>query len=335
MKLALRLIAACCLVGTIAGADELPRPVLVEVNRIWDKAPHNAFTDLIRFRDRWYCTLREGTGHVSHDGVLKVIASDNGKKWESVATFRSPRGLDMREAKFSIMPDVRLMLMGVEANRKTRPALHQSLVWFTSDGKRWSEPTAVGDQDFWLWRGRWHDGTAYFFGYGCRSDNRALRLYTSTDGKRFETRIDKVAVEGTYPNETSLVFLPDGTAYCLLRQDGEPKSGYIGKSRPPYTTWTWKKLGVRIGGPNMLQLPDGRFVAVVRRYGNRSRPTRTVMCWLDPELGTLTEALELPSGGDTSYAGMVWHEDTLWISYYSSHEAKTSVYLAKVRFERD
>ena len=45
----------------------------------------------------------------------------------------------------------------------------------------------------------------------------------------------------------------------------------------------------------------------------------------------MTEALELPSGGDTSYAGMVWHDGLLWIAYYSSHEEKTSIYLAKVK----
>ena len=40
--------------------------------------------------------------------------------------------------------------------------------------------------------------------------------------------------------------------------------------------------------------------------------------------------LTLPSGGDTSYPGMVWHEKLLWMSYYSSHESKTSIYLAKI-----
>lgn len=41
--------------------------------------------------------------------------------------------------------------------------------------------------------------------------------------------------------------------------------------------------------------------------------------------------LKLPSGGDTSYPGMVWHQGLLWLSYYSSHEGKTSIYLAKIR----
>jgi hypothetical protein len=43
------------------------------------------------------------------------------------------------------------------------------------------------------------------------------------------------------------------------------------------------------------------------------------------------ETLRLPSGGDTSYAGLVWHENLLWVSYYASHEGKTAIYLAKVK----
>jgi hypothetical protein len=70
-------------------------------------------------------------------------------------------------------------------------------------------------------------------------------------------------------------------------------------------------------------------VAAVRLYDGR---VRTSLCWLDLEKGTLRECLTLPSGGDTSYAGLVWYEELLWVSYYSSHEGKTSIYLAKVRF---
>ena len=54
--------------------------------------------------------------------------------------------------------------------------------------------------------------------------------------------------------------------------------------------------------------------------------------WLDPEEGELTEILKLPSGGDCSYPGLVWHNNLLWVSYYSSHEGKTSIYLATVKF---
>ncbi|WP_220498370.1 sialidase family protein [Rhodopirellula sp. JC639] len=310
-------------------ADEFPKPVLVDVQRIWDAAPHNAFTDLVRFRDRWYCVFREGQKHVSPDGALRVLTSADGDNWESAALVTSDK-YDLRDAKITVTPDDRLMLAGAGAADTPQGRHHQSLVWFSDDGVNWSTPTPVGDQDNWLWRISWHKGEAYGFGYGCGKGGRGLRLFKSSDGKTFETLIEDVDVPGTYPNETSIVFLPDDTAYCLLRHDGEPKVGNLGVSRPPYTEWDWKPLNVRLGGPDMIRLPDGRFVAVVRLYDST---VRTSVCWLDPENGTLTEALKLPSGGDTSYAGLVWHDRMLWISYYSSHEGKTSVYLAKVRFD--
>src|SRR5690606_32125561 len=121
-----------------------------------------------------------------------------------------------------------------------------------------------------------------------------------------------------YPNESSLVFAGD-ECFCLLRRDGDPKTGLLGHARAPFTEWQWNDLGTRIGGPNMIRLPDGRLLAAVRRYEPRAR---TALCFIDPA-GTLTEALPLPSGGDTSYAGLVLHDNLLWVSYYSSHEGKT------------
>jgi len=56
----------------------------------------------------------------------------------------------------------------------------------------------------------------------------------------------------------------------------------------------------------------------------------SVLSFLDPDKGTLTDVLTLSSGGDTSYAGLVWHDTMSWVSYYSSYEKKTSISLAKV-----
>ena len=315
----------CCLSPVNSKAADAQGLRLVESRRIWDHAPHNAFTDLIRFRDRWFCVFREGQRHVSPDGSLRVITSVDGKKWESAALVTSEDS-DLRDAKITTTPDGRLMLTGAEAMSNPTPYKHQSLVWFSEDGRRWSQAHEIGDRDNWLWRITWNDDTAYGFGYGT-GKNRGLRFFRSSDEKTFNTLIENVKVEGTYPNESSLVFAPDDTGYCLLRQDGQPKLGYLGTSQPPYTEWNWKPLDRRIGGPHMIRLPDGRFLAAVRLYDS---PVRTSLCWLDPENAKLTEALKLPSGGDTSYAGLVWHEDQLWVSYYSSHEGKTAIYLAIV-----
>ena len=319
------LLASLCPANSLA-EDAKIKPILVEVRKIWDQAPHNAFTDLVRFKDEWFCVFREGKSHVSPDGALRVIVSKDGEKWQSAALLTSDDS-DLRDAKINLTPDGRLMLSGAEAMHDRSEYSHQSLTWFSKDGRSWSKAHEVGDHDFWLWRTTWRKGKAYGFGYGTNKKARSIRLYHGDDGSNFEVLV-KNAFDKGYPNETSIVFLPNETALCLLRRDGNPNSAQLGKADPPYREWTWKDLDVRIGGPHLTRLPDGRLVAVVRRL---DRVVRTSLHWLDPDKGTLTECLKLPSRGDTSYAGMVWYEGLLWVSYYSSHEGKTSIYLAKIK----
>src|SRR5688500_15664736 len=131
------------------GQAPAPRKVpVLESRKIWDAAPHNAFTDLVRFKDKWFCVFREGATHVSPDG--------------------------------------KLMLGGAAARPKAGGGkTHQSMVWFSDDGRTWDQGADVADTDFWLWRVTWHDNTAYGVGYGCASEKIA-RLYASRDGRKFD-----------------------------------------------------------------------------------------------------------------------------------------------------
>src|ERR1044072_6165180 len=84
-------------------------PSIVSVKRIWDAGAHNAFTDLIRWRNRWYCTFREADAHVGGDGRIRVLVSD-GERWTSSALIGDP-GHTPRNPKLSITPDDRLMVV--------------------------------------------------------------------------------------------------------------------------------------------------------------------------------------------------------------------------------
>lgn len=323
-------LAGFLLCPLITFADEAvsDRPVLIESRRIWNKAPHNAFTDLLRYRDRWYCVFREGRAHVSPDGALRVITSSDGAKWESLAIIRSDK-YDLRDAKLTVTPDDQLMLngAGMIADADVR---YYSQVWFSSDaGKSWDNGRQIGDPGFWLWRAQWHKGFAYSFGYSTERDRtqRKLRLYRSRDGHQFETHV-KQATAPAGCGEDRILFLKDGRAICLLRHETGDKIAQLGSSKHPYTEWTWRDLNARIGGPNMIELPDGRILAVTRLYNGGAR---TSLSWLDVKNAKLTEVLKLPSGGDTSYPGLVLQNGVLWVSYYSSHEGRSSIYLAKVR----
>jgi hypothetical protein len=315
------------LLAAAAFGAEAPEAKLLSVRRIWDKAPHNAFTDLIRFHDRWFCAFREGKSHVCNTGRLRVITSQGGEDWSSAALMTWDGG-DVRDAKLSVTADGQLMLNGAVRFLKPKDGqTHQSVTWLSPDGKTWSEPHRVADPNVWMWSVTWHKDFGYGIGYST-SKKRFIRLYRSRDGKAWERVADDLFPGGTYANETSLVFTDDDTATCLLRRDSHGATAQLGTAPPPYTDWTWKDLGTRIGGPKMIQLPDGRFLATVRLYDKK---VRTGLCWVHAEKGTIEEILTLPSGGDTSYAGMALHGGLLWISYYSSHQGKTSIYLATVK----
>ena len=77
-------------------AGPLESAEIVEVRKIWDQAPHNAFTSLVRFQSRWFCSFREGKAHVSPDGAIRVITSSNGRDWESAARLASATA-DLRD----------------------------------------------------------------------------------------------------------------------------------------------------------------------------------------------------------------------------------------------
>jgi hypothetical protein len=297
---------------------------IVSVKKIWDAAPHNAFTDLIRHNDRWLCTFREGAGHVSGDGKLRVITSADGEKWESLALIESKDG-DLRDPKISLAPNGNLMIDCAMALPNAKDMRHRSFGYFSADGVKWDGPFGRGDDNYWLWRSTWHKGQAYIVGYQTLPprEKRWARLYRSDDGHIFEKLVDELYDEGE-AGESTLRFRPDGTALCLLRHETAAR---LGTAKPPYTEWKWQTLNDRVGGPNLLELPDGRLIAAGRFHKPQ---VHTALAWLDAEKGTLTEFAKFPSGGDCSYPGLVLHDGQLWVSYYSSHEGKTSIYLAKV-----
>jgi hypothetical protein len=81
------------------------------VKRIWDHVSYCAFTDLIYFKDTWYCTFRESDAHQNgRNGTIRIIASKDTNHWQTVGYFSEP-GVDLRDPKLSQTPDGRLMLL--------------------------------------------------------------------------------------------------------------------------------------------------------------------------------------------------------------------------------
>lgn len=333
-----------------APAEQSATEPRYEVQKIWDKGPHNAFTGLARFKDRWYCAFREGPGHLAPGGGLRLLGSDDGSAWQSVRYFERADG-GLWDARLSTTPSGQLMLMSTcwdadppkDGEREPQWRLVGNPVWFSTDGESWTDGVLTSQHPFKLYDVAWHGRRAYAAGclvpYGRPPDARLyLGLFGSNDGRHFDPIAENI-FEHDYPNEATMAFLPDGRALCLLRVNGRKGSGptpwlvhgQLGTASPPYNKWQWRELNVPLGGPCMLRLADGRIVVGTREYrGKNWGDQRLALCWLDVEQARLKPFCRLPSGGDSCYPGIVDFEGKLWVSYYSSHEGRTSIYLAKV-----
>ena len=194
---------------------------------------------------------------------------------------------------------------------------------FSGDGYTWTTPQKVLAEDHWLWRVTWHEGIAYSVSkLGEGSYPRRGFLYSSADGLDWQWITEFFLPNDTWTaSETTLRFMPDGTMIALVRPD------WIGTSQAPYTDWQWTQINYPMGGPNFIRWSDGALWASARGR-HPEGGAATVLARMTPT--SYEPVLWLPSGGDCSYAGMVEHEGLLWMSYYSSHEGKTSIYLARI-----
>jgi hypothetical protein len=256
--------------------------------------------------------------------------------WESVALLAEAE-VDLRDPKLSVFPDGRLMvIMGGSfyqgttlLKREMRVSISDPETGEFSRLMRAHIDPKIATSTDWLWRVLWHDDTAYGVVYQPNAERQGLHLVKSRVGIDWK-HVTELEIDGV-GNETTLRMLPDGRMAALVRQDGSPAPAMFGTAKPPFTDWSWTSTGTRIGGPNFVVLPDGRLLASGREY--TSSGARTMVGWIGKD-GQFTKSLTLPSGGDTSYPGMVVRGDQLWLSYYSSHEGKTAIYLAVLRIDR-
>jgi hypothetical protein len=311
---------------------------LLDVQRIWNDAPHNAFTDLVRFDDAFYVAFREGPLHVvpavgQPGGDLRVLRSEDGQNWTTAALFEGGIDRDFRDAKMTIAPNGNLILAGAYAPHDS-PSERQSIAWSTGDGVNWSDMANIGDANYWLWGVQSHGHHVYSIAYGPTTSGPPAwhtRLYRGNDGTSFDTWVPTLTADSG-SSEAALLFRSDDTAVALVRRDAGSFNAVLGTATGDFSEWTFQDTGVRVGGPEMIELPTGQIVAGGRLYNGGQR---TSLMWVDPENASLTEFLTLPSAGDSSYPGMVWHNDRLWVSYYSSHEGRASIYMAQIEFVED
>lgn len=301
-----------------------------EINEIWSEGRHNAFTDLIYHNGTFYCSFREGSSHVpGTNGTGRIIKSNDGKKWENFASIKKD-GIDLRDQKISIMPDGRILcLMGgsvydVSVKPSKLLGMHPH-VSFSNGSADFSLPerASVEPRDnSWIWRLTWYKGT----GYGINYNNGKIVLVKTIDGKNYQ-KVTNLEIDGQ-PNESTIQFDDSGKMYVMVRREQDDQLGVLATSTYPYMQWQFSKMDLPLGGPYFLFSPDKKKLIVgTRLYLPQGHKTGILVTDLS---GKTIKTLELESGGDCSYPGMVIKDKKLWVSYYSSHKGKSNIYFTQI-----
>ena len=315
----------------------------IDIRRIWDRGNHNAFTDITFFKGKLYIVFREGDGHIPNkdntgNGTIRILSSVSGEFWESAGVLTLD-GIDLRDPKISVSPRNRLMIvMGGSTYENGELKRIASYVAFSDpNATKFSKPESIVldeniKSDFdWLWRVTWYDKVGYGVVYqsfvdGEKGKNKAFLVKTDK-GTEYEV-VTELDVDGT-PNEATIRFLSGGEMLILIRREGDDKMGMLGSSKAPYTDWSWEKLDFRLGGPNFEILPINKILIGTRVYSEEGHYTALM---LGKKNEPYTEVMRLPSGGDNSYMGLFSISGYVWLSYYSSHEGKTSIYYARIPY---
>ncbi|MBC8289144.1 MAG: hypothetical protein H8E37_02405 [Planctomycetes bacterium] len=116
------------------------------------------------------------------------------------------------------------------------------------------------------------------------------------------------------------------TARCLTSRNRQ--TGFVGTSKAPFYDWEWRKCATIFSRPNLIRLPDGRFIATVALTGEKNT---TAVCWFDPKAGTLTKAAELSSTYAATYSGLALDGGHLWVSHYGKKDGKMGIYLSQFK----
>ncbi len=339
--IALVLSAATSCFSLLAG--ESPTVSVTQIRQVFDNGEHNAFTDLIRYHDRYYLTFRScPDGHGVNDSAsVLILSSEDTQEWHLVHQFSIPQR-DPRDPHFLAFQDRLLVYTGTwYADPSGQFDLNQHLgyaVW-SHDGRQWSDPKPLeGTFGHYIWKASTYEGRAFLcgrrktgFAVGPKGEGRAVQsaLLESQDGLNWRFRS---LFQTEFGDETAFLFEPDGTILAIGRR-GSRTAQFL-RAAPPYTDWVRKDLDRYIGGPLFIRW--GKRLVIGGRKFTESRGPKTFLGWF--QAGEIHEFAELPSAGDNSYPGFIALSPTkALISWYSSHETDengnqtTAIYLAQLQ----
>lgn len=302
-----------------------------------DDGKHNAFTDLLFWRDSFWLIYVSSPSHfASTKSCLVLLRSSDAQTWQEVQKFDGG-GEDIRDPKLAIIQG-RMFLYAL-LNQKFDPEPYKTIAANSPDGLSWSPFREVSPSGWLLGRPVISDKQVWY-APAHRLDHGTAVLLKSTDGVDWSIHSQIFAGGEERADETAIQFLQDGRLIAVTRL--EAGSSFFGSSQAgtlisvaasPFTAWTQitKSRVTRLDGPTLFGFENqvyavGRsqpkVLAPFQGLGSAFSRKRTALFLVQENAAGLIHLTDLPSCGDTSYAGVAVKDGKVLISYYTNDPRK-------------
>ncbi len=302
---------------------------------------HNEDTDMTTFNGAIYFVHRTAISQtLGPNSALHVYKStDGGKTFAQTALIPAPVDRDLRDPAFFEVNGVlhlkaltRIPTSEIDSGDGSRDTGVDTVTvgMQSTDGTTWTAMTPIGPHGWSFWRIKKQGDTYYSAAY--QDGDQSVVLYSSTDGVTWTAGATIYGVSADTPLETELTFMPSGRMLALVRMDGTDAEllGDQGRLRTktcwataPYTTFdcSTELDGQRLDGP-LTFFWESRLFVVGRKHLQGTGKKRTSLFEITGTLEggpiVIHEIGELPSAGDTSYAGVAMADAThAVVSWYS------------------
>jgi hypothetical protein len=281
---------------------------------------HNENTDMIAWGGAIWLVHRTAESQIlgPNSSLVVFATKDAGATFPMTARIEAPSDRDLRDPSFYVVADElcikAISRLPVNSTRDSN-VKSVSVRTCSKDGATWSDLAPIGPETWSFWRVKEQGGVFYSAAY--EDGDASVALFSSKDGATWTKGATVYDVAADTPLETELVFMKSGRLLALVRMDGtnDELLGTAGRLRtkvcwaePPYAKFDCPSTidGQRLDGP--LAFFHGERLFVVARkhlpeYGRKRTALFELTGTLDGGPISLVEHGELPSAGDTSYAG--------------------------------
>lgn len=304
---------------------------------VTDDGKHNAFTDLLFWRGSFWLVYVSSPSHFkSKKSRLVLLRSSDARNWQEFKRFDGD-GEDIRDPKLAILQGQ--MFLYALLNKQFDPEPYKTIVAHGNDGENWTSFEST-TPDGWLMGRPITSNESVWYAPAHRIDLGTAVLLQSTDGVNWSIHSTIFEGKEERADETAIQFLQDGRIIAATRLEagsslfGSSQAGtLLSIAASPFTAWTQitKSRVTRLDGPTLFRVED-QVYAVGRSQPKVSAPfqglgsaisqKKTALFLVKENAAGLIHLTDLPSCGDTSYAGVAIADGKVFISYYTNDPRK-------------